>query len=216
MTLASALQNMKAEITAKTPDDIREKMEQATTDLANSGIVDRSLKVGEQLPVFSLANATGQTIHIEDKLANGPVVITFYRGSWCPYCNQALRALQQIRPEIQAAGGSLVAITPETPDNSLSTTEKNELTFEVLSDVGNKVARQLGLVFQLPEELRPIYQGFGIDLPGYNGDETFELPLPGTYVVAPNREIVYAFADADYTKRAEPTDVVAAVQALKA
>ncbi|MEL6816065.1 MAG: peroxiredoxin-like family protein, partial [Cyanobacteria bacterium J06598_3] len=128
--------------------------------------------------------------------------------------NMELRALQEILPEIEAAGARLIAISPETPDNSLSTQEKNELTFDVLTDDKNTVARALGLVFALPEALRPIYSSFGIDIPAYNGDESFELPVPATYVVAPNGEIVYAFAEADYTQRAEPAEVVAALKQL--
>ena len=113
-------------------------------------------------------------------------------------------------------GGSLlVAISPETPDNSLTTQEKNGLAFPVLSDVNNQVARQFGLVFQLPASLRSIYEQFGIDLVAYNGNDQFELPIPATYVVQPNGEIVYAFADVDYTKRAEPSYVVNALKELK-
>jgi peroxiredoxin len=116
--------------------------------------------------------------------------------------------LQLELDRITALGASLVAISPETPDNSLSTTEKHSLTFEVLSDLGNRVAREFGIVFQLPIELRPIYAGFGIDLPKANNDDTFELPIPATYIIGTDRKIRKAFVDADYTKRLDPEEII--------
>lgn len=214
MTLATEIQDYQAQFRAKVPADVQGTMGKATQDLAHSGIIDRTLKVGDRIPAVTLPDATGQSFSVQAALEQGPVVLAFYRGGWCPYCNLELKALQAVLPEIQAAGAILIAIAPETPDNSLSTQEKNALTFSVLSDVGNKVSREFGLVFQLPEALRPIYKGFGIDIEAYNGDQTFELPVPATYVVAPSGEIVYAFADADYTKRAEPADVVAALKQI--
>ena len=214
MTLAEQLENQLTQVRAKISGDTRDIMEQATTDLINSGITEQTLQVGDTIPPISLPNALGKTVNIQDLLTEGALVISFYRGQWCPYCNLELRALQQALPEFKALGASLVAISPQTPDNSLSTTEKNELSFEVLSDVGNQVARQLGLVFQIPEQLRPIYQNFGIDLPEHNGDETFELPIAATYVINRDGKVVYAFVNPDYTQRAEPADILAAVADL--
>ena len=118
-------------------------------------------------------------------------------------------------PRIKECDASLVAVSPQTPDNSVSTAEKMRLTFEVLSDVGNRVARQFGLVFVLPEELRPIYAGFGIDIPAANGDDTFELPIPATYVIDHDRKIRMAFVDADYTQRVDPEIVLSALKQLR-
>ena len=123
--------------------------------------------------------------------------------------------MQLVLPEIESLGASLVAVSPQLPDNSLSTAEKNNLTFEVLSDVGSHVARNYGLIFTLPEALRPIYQGFGIDLPAANGDESFELPLPATYVVDTSCTIRFAFVDVDYSKRIEPSEVIDALKGMK-
>lgn len=184
-------------------------MDRATADLAASDLIANALQKGAKLPNFTLSNAQGQEVHSEALLKQGPLVISFYRGGWCPYCNLELRALQAILPEIQAKGGQLVAITPETPDNSLSTQEKNELTFEVLTDTHNEYARQLGLVFQLPEDLKEVYHSFRIDLVKSHGDERYELPLAATYVVKPSGEVSYAFLDADYTNRAEPKEILA-------
>lgn len=122
--------------------------------------------------------------------------------------------MQRSLPEIKSLGAELVAVSPQLPDNSLSTAEKLALEFEVLSDVGNKIAREFGLVFQLTEKIREIYQGFGIDLPAANGDRSFELPVPATYVVAPDGVIAYAYIDADYTKRLDPETIIAELKKL--
>jgi peroxiredoxin len=212
--LQTQLQTQQQQFQSNVPPTVQTTMAEATAQLASSGILDQTLKMGDRIPDFTLPNATGQSVKIGDLLAQGSVVIAFYRGGWCPYCNLELKALQQALGLIQSTGATLVAISPETPDNSLSTQEKNALAFPVLSDVGNQVARQFGLVFTLPEALRPIYQSFGIDLVAYNGNDHFELPIPATYGVRPNGEIFYAFADADYTKRAEPSEVVAALKGL--
>jgi peroxiredoxin len=124
--------------------------------------------------------------------------------------------LQLELPRIKELGATLVTVSPQTPDNSLSTAERLELEFEVLSDVGNRVARQFGIVNQLPEDLRSVYAGFGIDLPAANGDQTFELPLPATYVVDQDRKIRMAFVDVDYTKRVDPEEVIAVLAEMRA
>ncbi|NEP11476.1 MAG: AhpC/TSA family protein [Symploca sp. SIO2C1] len=212
MTLTSALAQFKEQFQQNQPETVQATMAKATQDLIDTGIADQSLKTGDKMPPVSLPNATGQIVNVNQLLESGPVVISFYRGGWCPYCNLELKALQAKLPEIKALGASLVTISPETPDHSLSTTEKNALEFEVLSDVGNQVARAFGLVFTLSESVRPLYAQFGIDLPAYNGDDTFELPIPGTYVIAPDGKIVLAFADPDYTQRLEPTEIITALE----
>ncbi|NEO83742.1 MAG: AhpC/TSA family protein [Spirulina sp. SIO3F2] len=214
MTLTETLAKFQTDFRKTAPDEVKTTMGTATQDLIDSGIIDRTLKVGDTIPAVSLPNATGQTVNIQELLKSGPVVISFYRGGWCPYCNLELKALQAKLPEIKALGANLITISPQTPDASLSTAEKNALEFEVLSDVGNKVARAFGLVFTLPETLRPLYAQFGLDIPAHNGDETFELPIPATYIVKTDGTIALAFAEADYTQRLEPAEIVAALQAL--
>ena len=137
-----------------------------------------------------------------------PSVILFYRGGWCPYCNYELRAFEEVLERIEDLGAQLVAVSPETPDDSLTTKDKNELSYAVLSDVGNNVTNDYGLVFSLDERLRPIYDQSGVDLPAFNGDNTFNLPMPATYVINQSGQIVYAFVSEDYTKRSEPSEVV--------
>ncbi len=212
MTLTQELQHLREQFKANQPEKVKAIMDQATQDLINSGIAETALKVGDRSPDFSLANAVGQPVDLQSLFSKGLVVISFYRGEWCPYCNLELRTLQKYLPKIQELGANLVAISPQTPDHSLSTTEKNELTFEVLSDQGNQVAKQFGLVFTVPEELRPIYQEFGIDLPSHNGNQTFELPIPATYVVATDGTIIHRFVNPDYTQRLDPEEIITALQ----
>lgn len=211
MNLTTELNQFRDGFLAQVPEEISAVMSKATDDLINTRLAEQSLKVGDRFPEFTLPNAVGESVTLSELLKDGAVVISFYRGGWCPYCNLELKALQRALPEITAKGAKLITISPETPDNSLSTREKNELNFEVLSDLQNKLAKQLGIVFTLPANLRPIYQNFGIDIAAHNGDATFELPLPATYVVAQDGTIAYRFADADYTKRAEPQSIIAAL-----
>ena len=211
MNLTQELNAFKTKFTSSQPEEIKSTMANATTDLINAKIAENSLQQGDKMPNFTLPNATGKEVTLESLLAKSAVVVSFYRGGWCPYCNMELRALQQALPEIEAKGATLVAISPETPDSSLSTKEKNELSFEVLSDRHNTFAKQLGLVFTLPETLRPIYNNFGIDIPAHNGDATFELPLPATYVVAADGTVIYSFANADYTERLDPSQIIKAL-----
>ena len=213
-SLAEQLAETRAGFQQKVSQDIKDTMGAATEALEASDIASQALTVGDTAPDFELPDATGQTVRLSDLLKQGPVVINFYRGEWCPYCNLELRAFQNLLPEFQQAGATLVAISPELPDHSLSVTEKHSLEFAVLSDVGNQVSRQYGLVFTLDASLRPIYQNFGIDLPASNGDDSYELPLPATYVIDRSGHIRYAFAEADYTQRAEPQDVLAVVEEL--
>lgn len=215
MSLTQQLADLSNQNKANIPPDALEVMRKAGEQLAASGIADRGLREGGSTPEFALPNALGKTVALKDLLAQGPVVLNFYRGAWCPYYNLELRAFQEALPEINSLGASLAAISPQTPDKSLSTREKNDLGFEVLSDVGNQVARKFGLVFQVPEEVRPIYKSFGIDLPEHNGDETFELPIPATYVVDTAGCIRKAFVDIDYTKRLDPVEVLDALRNLK-
>lgn len=197
------------------PASIQAVFAKATEDLVQSGIANQSLKQGEKAPDFALPNVTGETIRLSQLLAKGPVVLIFYRGGWCPYCNLALRTYQAILPQIQLAGATLVAVSPQTPDNSLSTSEKMELRFPVLSDRGNDVARTYGLVFTVPSEIQAHYQNMGMDLSQVNGSETGELPIPGSYVIAQDGTIALAFVDPDYTHRLEPAAILSALEQFK-
>lgn len=213
-TLTAQLKAQNDQARARLPQESLAVMDDATSTLAASGITDTSLAVGAAAPDFTLPGVDGEQVSLAKLLTDGPVVLAFYRGGWCPYCNLELRALQAALADITAAGATLVAISPQLPDNSLSTAEKLELAFPVLSDVGNAVAREYGLVFSLPEDLRSVYDGFGIDLPAANGDQTFELPVPATFVIGRDGSVAWRFVDPDYTHRGDPADVLAALKAL--
>ena len=180
---------------------------QATKELAESNMA-KGLSIGEQAPDFTLKDATGVSITLYEELKKGPVILTFYRGGWCPYCNLELRAYQRVLKDITAAGGQLIAISPQTPDSSLTTKEKNELEFLVLSDTNGSVAENYNLIFKLPDYQIEIYKEHGADLTKHNGNDTWELPVPATYIIDRSGKIRFASADPDFTKREEPTRMV--------
>jgi peroxiredoxin len=182
-------------------------MERHIAELQNS-LVKTALKAGDHAPDIVLGNASGKTVDVGALLKHGPVIVTFYRGGWCPYCNLELRAFEQALPEIKAAGASLVAISPEKPDDTLTTAEKNALSFEVLSDVGQEVGRAFGLVYVFTEELKRAYEGFGLDIPAKNGANEWALPIAATYLIGQDGKIAYACTDADYRDRADPQDLL--------
>jgi peroxiredoxin len=211
MSLKEQLAEYRAGWFKRVPAERQAVMARHIEELRNS-LAKTALKAGDQAPPIVLANAKGNSVDIKSLLGRGPVILTFYRGGWCPYCNLELRAFQNILPEIKAAGASLVAISPEKPDDTLSTAEKNALDFEVLSDVGQKVGRAFGLVYTFSEELKWAYREFGLDIPGKNGAEEWALPISATYVIGRDGRIIYAYTDADYRDRAEPAEVLKALK----
>jgi peroxiredoxin len=176
---------------------------------------ERAIQTGNQAPDFTLPDPRNREVSLGTLLEAGPAVVTFYRGGWCPYCNIQLRAYQAILPEITALGAQLVAISPQLPDGSLSTAEANDLIFAVLSDVGNTVARTFGLVWSLPEELRAALRSNNKALPGINGDDSWELPVPATYVIGKDYRVVLASIDVDYRQRLDPGEILAALKRLR-
>lgn len=170
--------------------------------------------VGDAAPDFTLPSAAGRSLRLQDQLARGPVILTFYRGGWCPYCNLQLRAYQHELTRIRELNASLLAISPQIPDASLDTTQKNTLEFDVLSDVGSHVARAYGLAFQMPDELQRIYQSRKINLPQFNGSDDWTLPIPATFVVNREGKIVLRHVDVDYRTRLDPEEVIVALRQL--
>lgn len=178
------------------------------------GILERALGVGDAVPMFELPDATGQMVGLADVLAKGPTVIAFYRGSWCPFCNLQLRAMQRELASAEAANVTLVAISPNTPDTSLDLVNASELTFPVLSDAENAVAKQFNLVYEMESGLVESYKADGRNIDDMNGSELWELPVPATYVVDTSGIIQYAFVDLNHRVRPEPSEVVAIAAAL--
>jgi peroxiredoxin len=207
------------EFKAKVQEMLGEKFSILTGDMERvqaSGITDAALKVGQPAPNFTLPDTFGNSVSFSALLAHGPVVISFYRGEWCPFCNIELRALQQALPTIKQLGATLIAISPEKPDHAIVAAEKNKLTFPVLTDFGNKVARQFGIVFQVGQELQEFSKNaFKNDLALRNGEDSYELPVPATYVIDTRSIIRFAHVEVDYmTSRAEPEEIISALKTI--
>jgi peroxiredoxin len=208
-SLSEQLEARSAESAGKMPAEVREEFAKGIKAVDDSGIVDHARKVGDKAPDFTLKNATGEEVQLSKLLESGPVILTWYRGGWCPYCNIALNAMQQELPEFKKAGAQLVALTPELPDKTLDTAQKNHLEFQVLTDLNHKVAKEYGIVFKLTPKVRDLYKGF-FNLSEYNGMEAGDdsLPLAATYIIGKDGIIQWAYLNADYRKRAEPADIV--------
>jgi peroxiredoxin len=198
------------------PKEIQRIYEEGIEAIGKSGVLDTALKVGDRAPDFELPDTLGKTFKFSDLPARGPIVLTWYRGGWCPYCNIALRGFHKALPEIQAAGATLVAVSPEIPESAMNTVQKNQLGFPLLSDHQNKVARAFGIAYKVPDAVVETLKKSGRDLARINGSDSGELPLAVTYVIDTDRVIRYAFLDTNYRKRAEPADVIAALKQLKA
>ena len=213
-SLATQLASYKAGFIGRAPAPRVAMMEAATAQLKSTGIESIALKVGDRAPSLSLPDAKGEQVHLSQLLEQGPVVAIFYRGGWCPYCNLELRAWQAHLAELNSLGATLVAISPQTPDNSLSTSEKNALAFPVLSDSDLAAAHGFGIAFTLPPELVDLYGSVGNNLPELNGNGQWLLPVPATFVIDRSGVIQFAHVEADYRERAEPDAVLAVIRAL--
>ena len=212
MTLTDEIAAFEEEKQRTHDRDVLDMIDMTTADLVATGIAEKALGVGDKAPDFELPDANGNPVRLADLLAKGAVILNFYRGSWCPYCNLELRAYQRDLTRIHAAGAELVAISPMLPDESLSIAEKNALEFPVLSDVGSAVSEAFGLSFVVDARIQQMYiERLGNDLPKLNGDDSFRLPLPATYVIGADGTVKYAYVEADYRVRAAPEEVFAAL-----
>ncbi len=217
MSLQAKLDAFKADFEAgkppyNVPPSVIETMHRATAELKASGQAERARKVGDRAPEFALPDAGAEVIRTSDLLARGPLVVSFYRGVWCPYCNMELQALEAFLPQIRELGGALVAISPQSAANSRKSARQNGLSFPILSDQGNEVAAMFGLRFRLPDDLVELYQQLGNNLPLVNGDPSWTLPMPARYVIGPDGVIGYANVSPDYTLRPEPEEMLPALR----
>jgi len=217
MTLQAKLDAFKADFEAgkppyNVPTSVIETMHRATAELIASGAATRALKAGDKAPAFTLNDPEGQPVSSAELLAKGPLVVSFYRGVWCPYCNMELQALQAALPEFTALGAGLVAISPQSAPNSRKSVRQNDLAFPILSDTHNDVAAAFGLRFEMPDYLIELYKGLKNDLPTFNGDLSWALPMPARYVIRQDGVILYAEVNPDYTRRPEPEDMLPALR----
>ncbi len=179
----------------------------AIAELKQQGLAANILPAGTKIPEFQLQDHDGKTVSSSDLLAKGRLVLCFIRGRWCPFCVGQMEAMNLILPLIQQAGATLVAISPQTVQQSFFMRDQHKLRFPLLSDAGNNAARQLGLTYRIPDEQRAVYQRAFVNLPFVNGDESWELPIPATYIIDRNGSVLYASANEDYTERPEPEDI---------
>jgi peroxiredoxin len=196
---------------------ILEKFHQSTEELIASGKADRAIKAGERAPEFDLPDPDGALVSSRRLLAKGPMVVTFYRGVWCPYCNLDLQALEQARGEIEARGASLVALSMQTAANSRKSQRDNHLGFPILTDFKGEVAGQFGLRWKLSDELVDLYKDrVGIDLSQINGEASWTLPMPARYMIGQDGVVAYAEVNPDYTRRPDPSDLFPGLDSLRA
>ncbi len=212
--LADRIAAFQTQLARQAPPDVVTALDAEIAGIVASGAGNQAPKVGDPAPAFRLPDARGGQVSLHELLRSGPVVLAFYRGQWCPYCDLQLHAYQEALPQIRALGARLVAISPQTPDGSLSTAETKALTFDVLSDAGNRVARSYGLVFAVSPGLDAIHKGFGVDLARANGDASNELPVPGTFVVGRNGRVELAYVNADHRARLEPAELLRHLERL--
>jgi len=192
--------------------ELREWLER----LEQSQLIRDILKPGDAAPGFSLTNVDGKIIRLSNILRRRkPAIIVFYRGAWCPFCNIYLNALESINTKVQEQGAVMVAISPQTPDHCMTMAERNRLSFEILSDIGNMVARRFGLVTQVPPDIVDIYEKMFVYLSQYNGDDSNELPIPAVFVIGRDGKVFRAFISPDYTQRIDPEKIIDALIELK-
>ena len=198
------------------PKDVQALHARVVAELEKSGIASRALKLGARAPDFDLQDQSGKQVRSSSLLERGPLVICFIRGRWCPFCVGQLQAMDAVVGMLKESRASLVAISPQTVHQSFLMADQHGLGFPVLSDSGNHLTRQFRLVYQVPEDQRLVYQRAFVNLPFINGDSSWELPIPATYILDQNGSIVNAWVSADYSERPEPADIVDFVSSVAA
>jgi len=214
-TLAARLDAITKQVEELVPAAKLETPRSAVRELIASGIPDKALKPGDKAPNFELPDPRGRTFILAERLAQGPVVLVFYRGRWCPYCIAQLEELEKTRPEFEALKTTIAAISPQKLQHSGFTAEQHQLRFNLLTDSGNEVARQYGVAWPLPDSLVAHYRGVFVNLENANAAKDWVLPMPAAFVIAPDGGIVWSQVHADFTHRAEPSSVLEAVGGIR-
>ena len=217
LSLQGKLDALRAEFEANlAPPPIVAALHRATDELIASGAADRALKAGDRAPSFTLPDTEGKPVSTAALLARGPLVVTFYRGIWCPYCNLDLQALEAARSQIEASGARLIAVSQQTAANSRKSQRQNKLGFPILSDPGGKTGALFGVRWTVPAYLREIHQALGADLTQFNGEDSWTLAMPARYVIGGDGVIAYAEVNPDYTRRPDPAHLLPVLDALRA
>ncbi|WP_250626925.1 peroxiredoxin-like family protein [Pinirhizobacter soli] len=199
----------------KIPNDIVKGLKEGIAEQVASGRADLALKAGKPAPTFTLSDAEGNRVSSVELLSRGPLIVSFYRGVWCPYCNIELKALEAVREDIEARGASIVAVSMQTAANSRKSSRENEVRFPILVDAGGFVAAQFGLRYSLSPETIQLYKTLGNDLQVINGEDSWTLPMPGRYVIGRDGIVAHAEINPDYTQRPEPSDLLPILDHLR-
>ncbi|MDN5422440.1 MAG: AhpC/TSA family protein [Chryseobacterium sp.] len=207
-SLAQQIDKLNHTLSSQLPIEVLQAFQKSIEELKTSNLEKNSLKIGDKMPEFSLPNTVGQMISSREILKKEKMILTFYRGNWCPYCNLELRSLQENLSLIKNKNSFLAAVSPQTLHYSKTTVEENDLGFDVLTDAGNAFAKKLGIVFQLPDFLLPYYESLGIDLTEFNGNEDNMLPIPAVFVVDRNGYIIFRFLDVNYMNRLDIEELI--------
>jgi peroxiredoxin len=213
-TLREQFAERKELIEKYVPAEAQKVHARVVAELRRDGIVDRALPAGAQAPQFQLEDHNGQIFRSADSLSKSRLVICFFRGRWCPFCVGQMEAMNQVLEDIQRARATLIAVSPQTVKQSFFMADQHKLRFPLLSDSQNRVAKEFGLVYRVPEDQQAIFSRSFINLPLANGDQSWELPVPATYILEPDGTIAYVSADPDYTQRSEPAEIVQQLNAL--
>lgn len=216
MRLKQELDAIKAAFNRTVSPHVVSTLRAETHELIASGLAARALKAGDRAPTCSLTDARGRTVGLQELLATGPLVVTFYRGSWCPYCTVNLRSLEAASSEIRARGGRLIAVSPQTRAHSRRTRSDNALHFSLFSDEDGVAAAAFGIRWSVSPEMRPLYRKLGADIEAFNGEPSWMLPMPARYVIGRDGVIEYAEITPDYTQRPEPCELFPILQKLNA
>jgi peroxiredoxin len=214
VSLKKVLKNANESNKKKIPAEILAEMEKASEELKTFNFKEKTLKIGDNFPEATLLNHKNHEASLKAALGGKPAIISFYRGTWCPYCNIELAYYNELLGEDENKGVRLFAISPERPDSTTSTTDVESLNFAVCSDIDNKLAKKLNLVFGLPEKVQKIYEKFGIDLDASQGNTQRELPVPATFILDKDGKVVYVDLDEDYTTRPDADEVLAEYKKL--
>jgi peroxiredoxin len=213
MTLQDELDRLREEERRSTPPGVLAVYETAIELITGMSSTARTIREGDRAPDFDLPTVQGGSVSLARELSKGPLILSFFRGGWCPFCSLELRAYERVTQDAQGQG-RLLAVSPETLDALQRTMVENRVSFPLLSDPGNRAARSYGLVYRIPEALRAVYEGMGLDIPARNGDSSFELPIPATYLIDTGGIVRRAFIEPDHTRRGEPAEFVQALQRL--
>jgi peroxiredoxin len=214
MSIQDQLDRLRGDLRRTAPPGVLDVADKTIQFVANTGLTESAVREGDRAPDFDLPGVDGESVSLSAKLAKGPVILSFFRGGWCPFCSLELRAYESLVSKIRDEQSSLLSVSPETLESLRQTAQESEVSFPLLSDATNATARAYGLVYRIPEALRAVYEGLGLDLPARNGDVSFELPVPATYLIDSEGVVRRAFIEPDWTQRGEPADFVESLKDL--